>query len=263
MEAGNQPPQPSLVEASKGKQPQPRRKITTEGGKSAPSKRPFHFSSEGTGQESQPRKRKRTETPAVAKKPRRQHRPQGQEPPAAFQSFSHQDGWYDPSNEAQLKDTSSIRPKDSSQIFRSYTNYFPPEPKNPTFRGTIDYVTSRHRTSLLKRRSKLHRANLKALRDFPRTLEDLVVSFNSESDSDYTLIPRADSIPTSGQSTPESPLEPISNEELFGLRARPVSPAPPTPSTPRSPASTQVISSGSEEASTSNSSSSSSSSFKP
>lgn len=82
-------------------------------------------------------------------------------------------------------------------------------------------------------RSKTHRANLKAKRDFPYTLEALACCPNSDTDSEYTPSSRVDSIPTSGQSTPEAPPEPLSvpYEDLFGLQAKPSSPVPSTPTT--------------------------------
>ena len=87
-------------------------------------------------------------------------------------------------------------------------------------------------TAYRLQRSKTHRANLKAKRDFPHTLEALACCSNSDTDSEYTPSSRVDSIPTSGQSTPEAPPEPLSipYEDLFGLQAKPSSPVPSTPS---------------------------------
>ena len=133
-----------------------------------------------------------------------------------------------------------IKPK-ALPLRRSYTPFFPRQFNS----HSSDFKSSKSSTSKLAKpsaalaritayrlqRSKLHRANLKAKRDFPHTLESLACCPNSDTDSEYTPISRADSIPTSGQSTPEANPEPISNEDLFGLRAKPCSPAPPTPST--------------------------------
>lgn len=271
MEAGNQPPQPPLGEAqSKGQQPQLRRQLRS----SQPSLVEAH---QLKGQEPQPRKRKGKETPAVAKKPRREYSPQGQNTPAASKqpcdrsrsrtpaelipeeaigASSHQDSWYNPSNIAPYL---HIRGR-SPPLRRSWTAPIPPTFVNhlTSRQNTVRYFEHQQATNLRKQRSKLHRANLKAQRDFPHTLESLAhCGGHSNSESEYTPSSLADSNPTSGQSTPESLPEPISNEDLFGLRARPISPVPPTPTTPPSPTDTWALSSssGSNRASSSNSSS--------
>ena len=107
----------------------------------------------------------------------------------------------------------------SSTLFFPRQSYFKPSKPSSNYKA--------HRLQ----RSRLHRANLKAKRDFPYTLESLARVSNSDTDSEYILISRVGSIPTSGQSSPEAPPEPISNEDLFGLRAKPCSPVPSTPST--------------------------------
>ena len=117
----------------------------------------------------------------------------------------------------------SIKPK-AFPLRRSSTPLFP---KQSYFVKPISPAYQAFRLQ----RSKTYRANLKAKRDFPHTLKALSCVPNSDTDSEYTPISRVDSIPTSGQSTPEAPPEPISNEDLFGLRAKPSSPVPPTPST--------------------------------
>ena len=70
--------------------------------------------------------------------------------------------------------------------------------------------------------SKLHRANLKAQRDFPSTLEAIASLPDGATDSEHTPISLADSIPTSGQSTPEPAVQIPSdiNVSLFGLQAK-------------------------------------------
>ena len=105
------------------------------------------------------------------------------------------------------------------------------------------YFSDREARIRREQRSKLHRRNLKAQRDFPFTLETLATIPNlSDSGSEYSSISRSDSVPTSGQSTPEPPPEPIPRgEDLFGYRARPISPFPSTPSTSRSPSPSQAI----------------------
>ena len=131
----------------------------------------------------------------------------------------------------------SIKPT-AIPLRRSYTPHFPKaafftfshsksKPPKPSTKPSI----SSHLAAQRLQRSKTYRANLKAKRDFPHTLEALSQVSNSDTDSEYTPISRADSIPTSGQSTPEAAPEPISNEDLFGLRAKPCSPVPSTPST--------------------------------
>ena len=117
---------------------------------------------------------------------------------------------------------------------RSFTPFFPRPFNSKSSTFNTPKLTKSQRSSLFKTynlpRSKTYRANLKAERDFPRTLESLTCISNSDTDSEYTPIPLADSVPTSGQSTPEASPEPISNEDLFGLLAKPCSPAPSTPS---------------------------------
>ena len=106
----------------------------------------------------------------------------------------------------------SIKSSKPVQKHRSYTTLFPKT-------CTKDL----HQSSLQRKQiSKLHRANLRALRDFPRTLCTFALPTISDSDDeDYILEPRADSIPTSGQSTPKSSPEPIpSGEDLFGYLAK-------------------------------------------
>ena len=128
-----------------------------------------------------------------------------------------------------------IKPK-KLPLRRSLTPFFPRQfsfksSNTKSSKPAKPLAASARITAYRLQRSKLHRANLKAKRDFPHTLKSLASCPNSDTDSEYTPISRADSIPTSGQSTPEAPPEPISNEDLFGLRAKPCSPAPPTPST--------------------------------
>lgn len=138
-------------------------------------------------------------------------------------------------DEVQLNSPLSIKRSDFPPSYRTLAPHLPPT-RSLSLQGITDYVADRDARSLSKQRSKLHRANLRAQRDFPHTLETIASIPDTDStDSEYTPISRADSTVTSGQSTPEASPEPISNEELFGFRAKPVSPAPPTPSTPSSP----------------------------
>ena len=91
-----------------------------------------------------------------------------------------------------------------------------------------------YKKALREQRSKLHRKNCKAKRDFSLTLEALSEVTDSDTDSEYTPKSLADSTPTSGQSASEPVIEIPSDTELFGLRAKPVSPVPETPSTSNS-----------------------------
>ena len=126
-----------------------------------------------------------------------------------------------------------IKPK-AFPLRRSLTPFFPRTFSFKSSNFKSSKLSKSQKSSLFKtynlQRSKAHRANLKAERDFPHTLESLACISNSDTDSEYTPIPLADSIPTSGQSTPEASPEPISNEDLFGLLAKSCSPAPSTPS---------------------------------
>ena len=78
--------------------------------------------------------------------------------------------------------------------------------------------------------SKVHRANLKARRDFPNTLESLACIPDSATDSEYSPSSRTDSTPSSGQSTPESILQIPSDidVDLFGFQVK-------TPCQPKKP----------------------------
>lgn len=126
-----------------------------------------------------------------------------------------------------------IKPRTLPLKLRSITAYYPlssaSASREASLQNTSRYLESQYQTTPRKQRSKLHKANLRALRDFPHTLDTLAnLATSCDHNSEYTPSYTADSIPTSGQSTPESSPEPISNEELFGFRARPVTPAPPT-----------------------------------
>lgn len=244
MEAENQPSQPPLVEAkhqSKGKQPQPRFRKETENpvllGTAAKRKRSVEIQSAESedSDEIQPNFKRlkqtlRSSSPVIWS-------PEG--------STSHEDSSIESSSESASRsgtDTESpnrnIKMADTQH--RSWTPHFPTyTAKTSTeayHQAFIRYAAQRYRDLVHKDRSKLHRANLRAQRDFPFTLQTLAY-LSEDSDSEYIPISRPDSIVTSGQLTPESSPELITKgEELFGFRARPITPAPSIPSPPRSPA---------------------------
>ncbi len=206
MEAENQPPQLRLAEASQSK------------GKQAPAD-----ANEHANKHSQPR-----DIPASKKRLRDEDHAQvaGENAQGAGKRMRRESKSRGPEPQSQVHAQSSIKSRDAPGArSRSYT------PLIPKTRNKYLQLRVRQR----QQRSKLHRANLKAQRDFPYTLKALqqfAAVLEDSSGSEYTPSNRTDSAPTSGLLTPEPQLEPISNEDLFGLRARPVTPAPPTPSTP-------------------------------
>ena len=246
MEAKNQPSQPCL-EQIQGQQPQPRER-----------KKRQATSVSSLGFPFPPTKRRRLreekDRPPEAGRNRSKSRSPACRLPTTSASGSETSshpgtptgsGEEEPSRQGspELGESSSLKPKDFSVLkkhkLRSITPCYPKAPPtNPSYQFTLKYFSDERKRALRAQRSKLHRRNLRAQRDFPHTLETLS-SFagvaEDSSDTEYNPSIRADSIPTSGQSTPESLPEPISNEELFGFRARPVSPVPATPPTPRSP----------------------------
>ena len=246
-----QPPQPSLAEAQAEANAEPQGNLQAQ-----PPQPPLgNVPNEGK-QKVKPRRRRgrkgkkpsRT-APSTSKRPRDDEeceqaevKPQSKRLRVDSPPVASQDGGF---GREETVPARPIKPQ-ALPIRRSSTPFFPrqscfqtsdfkpPKPSKSSISSSSKQeptAASAHTTAFRLQRSKLHRANLKAKRDFPRTLESLACVSNSDTDSEYTPISRADSIPTSGQSTPEASPEPISNEDLFGLRAKPCSPIPSTPST--------------------------------
>ena len=108
--------------------------------------------------------------------------------------------------------------------YRSITPHFPSSKSKPKGREissqiALDCAALAHYHS---QTSKSFRANLKAQRDFSFTLESLSHVTDSATDSEYLPSSHADSIPSSGQSTPKSILQIPSDidVDLFGFQAK-------------------------------------------
>ena len=102
-------------------------------------------------------------------------------------------------------------------LHRSLTLFF-----SRQFNFKLSKLSLNYKTYRLQR-FRLYRVNLKVERDFSFTLKSLASILDSDIDSEYIPISRVDFILTLGQFTPKAPLELISNEDLFDLRAKPCS----------------------------------------
>ena len=221
-----QPPQPSLGDVSKqdhqgiSKVKSRRRR----GRKRKKSSRTAPSSSDGEGCE---QAEVHTQSKRLRALPHKQS-PQSKRPRVDSPLVTSQNGENGGNDLEEIVPLEPIKLKDFP-LHRSLTSFFPRQSYFKPLKSSKSSNSSDHETHRLQR-SRLYRVNLKAKRDFPHTLKTLACYSNSDTDSEFISTSRVDFIPTSGQSSPEAPPEPISNEELFGLRAKPYTPVPSTPS---------------------------------